>query len=348
MVIAGVVHLSTVALAAGSIWLIINGIFLARVFGVLGLMVAFSLRPRLGRFRRDEWSLGRAEAPRLYDLADRVADELGVAHADMIRVTPDYNATFGKRGLRRRTVLTIGLALWEVLSPQERVALLGHEFGHSSNGDSRRSLWLHSASAALVHWYKVTHPSRIVSAGSDLISTLASITAAALLFIPHKITSLILLSLHRLTLRSGQRAEYLADDLAARVASSAATRSMLEALALHESVETLLQRQTALHQKGGFYRALNQESDVDLWQELRDYIASVPQTERLRRLRVSALRMSSIDTTHPPTHLRIAMMDVRKPREAAIVMDEADIDAISAELSTARNQAARAVLTLRH
>lgn len=348
MVIAGVVHLCTVALVAGSVWLVVNGIFVARVLGVLGLAVAFSLRPRLGRFRRDEWSLSRAEAPHLYALADRVAAGLGVAPAAMIRVTPEFNANFGRCGLRRRAVLTIGLALWEVLSPQERIALLGHEFGHARNGDSRRGLWLHSASTALGHWYAMTHPSRIMGAGSDLVSTVASVIAAVLLFIPHMMTSLVLFSLHRLTLRSGQRAEYLADDLAARVASSSATRSMLEALALHESVETLFQRQTALHQKGGFYRALNQESDFDLWRELRDHIASVPRTERLRRMRISALRMSSIDTTHPPTHLRIAMMDAREPREAAITMTEADVDAVSAELSAARHRAARAVLTLRY
>ncbi|MBO3752974.1 M48 family metalloprotease [Streptosporangiaceae bacterium NEAU-GS5] len=346
VVIAGGVHLSTLALAAGSVWLLINGVFLTWFLGVLGLAITFLIRPRLGRFRTDEWSLSRADAPGLYGLADRVADELGAPRADMIRITPDYNAAFDKSGLRRRNVLTIGLALWEVLTPQARVALLGHELGHARNGDNRRGLWLHSATEALLRWYAHTHPSTILAMGWDSVSMLGCVAIAALLFIPNKLTGWILLALHRLTLRSGQRAEYLADDLAAGVASSAAAKSMLEALVLNGSAETLLRRQTARHQKEGFYRASRQESAFDLWQELRDYIASVPEVERLRRRRVSALRMSSVDTTHPPTHLRIQMMDVRKPREAVITLSGSEDEAIAAELSAARARVARALLTL--
>ncbi|GIH72465.1 M48 family metallopeptidase [Sphaerimonospora thailandensis] len=346
MVIAGAVHLSTVALAAGSVWLLINGAFAGRILGVMGLAIAFLLRPRLGWFRQDMWSLSRTEAPHLYGLADRVAAELGVAPPDLIRVTPDFNASFGKVGLRRRSVLTIGLAVWEVLTPQERVALLGHEFGHSRNGDSRRGVLLQAALEALGHWYAMTHPRRILAGGSGPLSTIAAMIAAALLLVPNILTALTLFALHRLTLRNGQRAEYLADDLAAQVASSAAARSMLEALVLAESVKTVLQRQTARHQMGGFQRANGQEADYDLWRELRDHIATVPETERLRRLRISALRMSSVDTTHPPTHLRIQMMAVRKPRQAAITLREPETDAITAELSGARSQAAQAVLTL--
>ncbi len=345
MLLAGVVHLISAAIAVGSVWLLIVGPLVPRILGVIGLMVTVLNRPRLGRYRQDTWSLSRAEAPHLYGLADRIAAELAVRPVDLIRVTPYYDTHYGRFGLRRRSVLTIGLALWEVLNPQERVALLAHDFGHDRNGDSRRGLWLHSASATLAHWHSMTRAGEIIPVGSYFLTIIAHVIARVLLFIPNKLTELSLFLLYRLTLRSGQRAEYLADDLAARVASSAATRSMLEALVLGQSVEILFQRQTALHQKGGFRPTLHQESDVDLWQELREHIRSIPATERLRQLRISALRMSAVDTTHPPTHLRIQMMNARRPREAAIVLDAQENAAITAELAPLRTQAAQAVLT---
>ncbi|WP_214104489.1 M48 family metallopeptidase [Acrocarpospora catenulata] len=247
MTVAGAVHLTTVVLATGSVWLLVTGTFLIRFLGVVGLATAVLLRPRVGRLRRDEWSLNRTEAPHLYGIADRVAAELGVQPIELIRATPEFNASYGKIGLRQRSVLTLGLALWEVLTPQERIALLGHEFGHALNGDTRRGLWLHSASEALTSWYEFTQPDRTSTTGSDLFTMFGHAAAKLLLIIPHKLTGLILLLLHRCTLRTGQRAEYLADDLAARVASSAATRSMLEALVLDESVKHLFQRQTTIH-----------------------------------------------------------------------------------------------------
>jgi Zn-dependent protease with chaperone function len=346
MTIAGAVHLTTVVLTAGSVWLLVTGTFLIRFLGVVGLATAVLLRPRLGRFRRDNWSLNRTEAPQLYNIADRVAAELGVPPIDLIRVTPEFNAGYGKIGLRRRGVLTLGLALWEMLTPQERVALLGHEFGHALNGDARRGLWLRSASEALAHWHVLTHPSRTLTTEPDLLITIGHAAATLLLIIPHKLAGLILLLLHRYTLRTGQRAEYLADDLAARVASSAATRSMLEALVLGESVEHLFQRQRALHRQKRSSRVNSrQEDDFDLWQELREYITSIPETERLRRLRVSALHMASVDTTHPPTHLRARLIDARKPQEAAITLQESEITAVETELTAVRARATHAVLT---
>ncbi|WP_170317204.1 M48 family metallopeptidase [Acrocarpospora corrugata] len=346
MTIAGAVHLTTAVLATGSVWLLVNGTFLIRFLGVVGFATAVLLRPRLGRFRRDEWSLNRTEAPHLYGIANRVAAELGVRPVDLIRVAPEFNASYGKTGLRRRSVLTIGLALWEVLTPQERVALLGHEFGHARNGDSRRGLWLHSASEALASWYEFTRPSRTFTTESDPFTMIGNATATLLLIVPHKLTGLILLLLHRYTLRTGQRAEYLADDLAARVASSAATRSMLEALVLDKSVEHLFQRQTVIRRQTRSSRINSRRGDdFDLWQELREYITSIPETERLRRLRVSALHMASVDTTHPPTHLRIRLADERPPQEAAITLRETEIAAVETELTAVRARAAHAVLT---
>ncbi|MFF4648619.1 M48 family metalloprotease [Streptomyces sp. NPDC001380] len=290
--------------------------------------------------------MSRAEAPRLHALADRVAAALQEPPVHLVRVTPEFNASYGRVGLRRRGVLTIGLALWEVLTPQERIALLGHEFGHAVNGDARRGLWLHSAVVTLGHWYETTRPVRTPAGRSDALLQLGEGIAGLLMLVPHTLAGLLLRLLDRLTLRTGQHAEYLADDLAARVGSSTATRSMLEALVLHDSVEALFRRQAAVRRTGAASRTLpGAADDSGLWDELREYIASVPGTERTRRIRVSALRMGSVDSTHPPTHLRIRLCEARGPREAALTADAAETAAVEAELAPLRARAARAVFS---
>ncbi|WP_405143330.1 M48 family metalloprotease [Sphaerisporangium sp. NBC_01403] len=345
MVLAGSVHLVTAALTGCSIWLLITGNLVTRSLGAVGFATAVLLRPRLGRFRPDEWSLSRAEAPHLYDLADRVAAELGAPPIDLIRVTPGFNASYGKAGPRRRGILTIGMALWELLTPQERIALLGHELGHAVNGDARRGLWLSSAVKALTHWHEFTRPGSVTTGGEGLLFLAGGWIAKALLVLPNKLAELMLRLLIRFTLRVGQRAEYLADDLAARAGSSAATRSMLETLVLGDSVDTFFQRRAVTHRGKRSPRADSRgPDDFGLWQELREHIASIPEIERTRRLRVSALRMTSVDTTHPPTHLRVRRISARKPEEAAITLDEAETASTEAELAAVRARVARVVL----
>lgn len=346
MTVAGSVHLVTVALFGASLWLLVAGNAVTAVLGAIGLVVAVMLRPRLGRLRADEWVVSRAQAPNLHALADRVATEVGAPQAHLIRVTPQFNASYGRVGLRRRSILTLGLALWEVLTPQERIALLGHEFGHAVNGDTRRGLWLGSALVTLSHWCELTRPTRTAAADADMLFLIAGWIAHALMVPPHMLARLALRLLDRLSLRTGQRAEYLADDLAARVGSSAAAQSMLGTLVLGESVEALFRRQAALRRKRRRSRAgADEPDDFGLWQELREYITSVPGTERTRRLRLSELRMSAVDTSHPPTHLRVRLVDARTPREAAISADAAETAAIEAELADSRARAARDVFS---
>ncbi|WP_063795892.1 M48 family metallopeptidase [Streptacidiphilus griseoplanus] len=338
MGIAALVHLSTVVVTGVSLWWLVTGSMFLRVLGVPGLALAALLRPRLGRVRRrDEWSLTRAEAPALYGLADRVASASGAPPVHLIRATGEFNASYGRVGLRRRRVLTLGLPLWEILAPQERIALLAHEFGHAVNGDSRRGLWLGSAVRALVEWYRLTRPDGGATAGPGLVMLIAGWVANAVMLVVHKSVEAVLLILHRCTLRTGQRAEYLADLLAVRVASASATRTLLESMLLGESVEAFFHRKRLAPQAGRTAgEASRRARDAEFWQELRAYLDSVPEAERLRRLRVSALRMGSVDSTHPPTHLRVALVETRGAHEAAVVADEAETAALEVELAGRR------------
>ncbi|RCG30194.1 peptidase, M48 family protein [Sphaerisporangium album] len=345
MAVAGSVHLVTAAFTVGSIGLLTTGNLLMVPVAAIGLGIAFVTRPRLGRLDPDGSPLSRSEAPHLYALADRIAAELGAPPAELIEVTPGFGTSYTRVGLRRHGVLTIGLALWEVLTPEERVASLAHELGHAVNGDPRRNLWFHSAVEALTHWHRASAPGPVEESGAGLVFMVMDWVAKLVMRGVHHLTGLLLRLMLRLTLAPGHRAEYRADEMAARVASSTATRSMLQTLVLGDSVETVFRRRSAVQQGRRSTRATSRdEADASLWRELREYVTSIPEAERLRRLRLSARRMTSTDRTHPPTHLRLQLVSARPPAEAALTLGETEAAAIERELETARVQTARAVL----
>ncbi|MER7131416.1 M48 family metallopeptidase [Streptosporangium saharense] len=320
MAVAGMVHLITAAVAVGSGWLLVVGPLPVKAVGVAGLVAALFSLPRPYRVRPDEWSPSRTEAPHLYGLADRIAAELGVAPVGIIRFVPALNASFDRVGFRRRGVLNVSLPLWEVLAPQERVALFGHELGHAVRGDIRRSLWFVSAYEAVYRWYGFTDPS-----------------TRALLTVPHLLTKLLLLMLYRPVERVSQRAEYRADDLSVKVASSAAALSLMGISTLGADMAALLRRRTA-----GF----DPEEGAALWRELRECVASVPESERLRRLRVSALRPPSEFSFYPPVHLRVRLAGERGVERGSVDFPEREVAAVEAELAAVRDRMAQAVLTV--
>lgn len=324
MAVAGMAHLTLAAMVVGSGWLLVIGPLPVKAVGVAGLVAVFFSLPRPRRVRPDEWSPSRTEAPHLYGLADRIAAELGVAPVGIIRFVPNLNASFDRVGFRRRGVLNVSLPLWEVLAPQERVALFGHELGHAVRGDIRRSLWFVSAYEAVYRWYGFTDPS-----------------TRALLTVPHLFTRLLLLMLYGPMKRVSQRAEYRADDLSVRVASSAATLSLIGISTLGVHMAALLQRRTAASRAG-----YDPEDGAALWRELRECVASVPESERLRQLRVSALRPPSEFSFYPPVHLRVRLAGERGVERGSIDFPEREVAAVEAELAVVRDRMAQAVLTV--
>ncbi|KDN85748.1 hypothetical protein KCH_24060 [Kitasatospora cheerisanensis KCTC 2395] len=248
--LAGVVHLVSLTVLLLGLGLV-TGLLLpgwpGRILGVIALAVAFQLRPRLGRPARDGL-LPRAAAPTLYELVDRVCEAAGAPKVDTIVVDGDWNASFAVLGLRRRRQLTIGLPLWTVLSPQQRVAVLAHEIGHCVNGDNRRGLWTGSALNALVAWYRLTLPdwTRSRSGSLGLIVMIADALANRVLWVLNRTVRALVLLMNRLWLRSGQAAEYRADLLAVRLTSVADTRGTLTALLHRPTFETVLHRQRAV------------------------------------------------------------------------------------------------------
>jgi Zn-dependent protease with chaperone function len=343
VVVAAVVHLLTLAVLAGSLWLLVFGYALLKVVGAAGLGLTWLLRPRLGSWRADASVLPREQAPALHALADRVAEELNTRRPDRIRITGAYNAFYGVRGIRRRVELSLGLPLWAALTEQERIALLGHELGHGANGDQRRGPWLYTALRTLEAWHALMMP----EAGSGF-----QVRGSRKRLLDGLITWLLLWcavpvrllhgALYRLTSLSSQRAEYLADEMAARVASSQAAGAMLGKLMLKDSASTRLAQQRAAMRN----RRLAKGADpvAEFWTGLAEYLDSVPAGERERRARLSAHGMTAVDTSHPPTHLRIRLRTQRPQRPATVVVDQDQWVAIHQELAPARRRVAQELL----
>jgi Zn-dependent protease with chaperone function len=344
--LAGLVHLVTLGVGVTGVVLLVGTGWPAHVVGVVLVGLSVLLRPRLGpgrRVRRRLLTVRRADAPALYGVADRVAAELGTAAPALIVIDGSYNASYRREGLRRRVVLTLGLPLWETLDPGQRLALLAHELGHGANGDARSGLWIGSAISSLEEWYRVFRPgaapgvNRRMQYGARVsrasgFAAIGEMIAMVVMGVFAELTILVNRLLTRLTLLSGRRAEYRADAMAARIAGPEAAARMLSALALGSAAEQVAhRRELASTPKKGAPRP-------DFWSDLREYVASIPPSERDRRLRVCELDDSAVDTSHPPTHLRLAYVRQLPAAEPSIALTEDELSSIDAELAATRRK----------
>lgn len=326
-------------LAAGA--LIIAG-WHTRILPILGfvlLAVVAALLPRPGRLPRHAPVLHRADAPRLFELIDEVAAAVGTTGVHAVVVDAAHNAGVSAYGIRGRRVMCLGVPLWEVLSPQERVALLGHELGHFANGDVRSAFVTHGALRTLAHWYSFLVPHPAVS--------LAHLCANALVFLPRWAVYGLFVLLDALTMQASQRAEYLADAGAARAGSTAAAVTMLDRLLIGDAVEAHLRHESMAATRadsGSRGREAREAIERELWEGLAARIGSIPETEYERRRRVSARRGHSVDDTHPPTHLRRRCLAAAEPQPARVVCDASRTQSIAAELAPVRAWLARGLI----
>ncbi|MGI5447513.1 M48 family metallopeptidase [Streptomyces sp. CA-243310] len=303
------------------------------------LAVVAALLPRPGRLPRYAPVLHRADAPRLFELIDEVAAAVGTTGVHAVVVDAAHNAGVSAYGIRGRRVMYLGVTLWEVLSPQERVALLGHELGHFANGDVRSAFLTHGALRTLAHWYSFLVPHPAV--------TLVYLWVNAMVFLPRWAVYGLFVVLDGLTMRASQRAEYLADSGAARAGSTAAAVTMLDRLLIGDAVETHLRLESMAATRadsGSRSREAREAIERELWEGLAARIGSIPETEYERRRRVSARRGHSVDDTHPPTHLRRRCLAAADPQPAKVVCDASRTQSIAAELAPARAELARRLI----
>jgi len=100
--------------------------------------------------------------PELFDTMKQVTDALGSKEIDAVYLSSDFNAFYtrafvkGSFGLKR--VLCIGLPLFYILEPQERIALIAHEIAHGVNKDVARGIYVGTALNTLRTWYQIIAP----------------------------------------------------------------------------------------------------------------------------------------------------------------------------------------------
>ncbi|WP_331769550.1 M48 family metallopeptidase (plasmid) [Embleya sp. NBC_00888] len=333
------VHGITLGLAVGGLLLVVLGwsTGVQPVLGVVLLLAALTLRPRLGALDKNVSALYRADAPQLFALIDEVAAATDTTGVHVVEVDADVNASVRTFGLRQRRVLRLGLGLWEILTPRQRVALLGHELAHYANGDSRHGLVVGNALRSLDGWRYLLAPS-----GKRGPAGLVDIV----LFPPRAAVHGMLTLLDHLTLRATQRAEYLADRTAARVASSAAVVELLDRLLVGGSVRTELHRRAVAANTRGRPGTRRGETvpEHTLWEDLAAHIARIPEREYERLRRVAALRGHSVDATHPPTRLRRRHALEGERFEGVVPVDERIWAAVAAELADVRAATARRII----
>ncbi|KAB8190574.1 M48 family metalloprotease [Nonomuraea phyllanthi] len=287
-VLACLVHLLAPALLITGAYLLTRLTVAGILFGLVALDLAWLLRPRPAPFPRGGQALARADAPALYALLDRIGTEVGAPPTDLVAISGDVNASFRAYGWRRRRLVEIGYPLWLLLGPQERVSLLAHEMAHSSNGDGRQGLVVGSALHSLLELRRVA---RFNWQPGDGVSQLLADCALAVVGVP--VRGLVLV-MELLLYRSSQRAEYRADELAARVGGVAATVDLLDGFTTWVVPAARFLTSGAVAAGTG-----------DLWEALRAQVAAVPASELERRRRAGRLADLRVDSTHPPTHLRI-------------------------------------------
>lgn len=335
--VAAAVHGVTVVLVAAGAWCVVGGWGgPAMVPGLLFLGLAWTLRPRLLQLPEDEFLLRRAEAPALYELLDEIARLTDTRSVDVVAVNAKLTASVTTCGVRGQRLLSLGLPMWETLPPQQRVALLGHELGHHSNGDTRRGLIVGTAFRTLTTWRYYLYPIPDPSLLGAILNLLG--------VVPRLLIQGVLTLLDQLTAHAGMRAEYLADSVAARAGSTEAAVGLVDHVLAADSATIALRREVngSRSRRHGSRQA--EENADGLWERLAAHMESIPEQEYERLRRVGARRGHSIDSSHPPTHLRRECLLASLPTRALVVTENGREQRIAAELAEARKQVARQVM----
>ncbi|GAB2856089.1 M48 family metalloprotease [Lentzea nigeriaca] len=295
-------------------WLLATGSWLV---GSLLLVLAFLLRPRLGRLPGKNYRLRREQAPTLFGLIDRVAAAAGTPVPEIVTISSEYNASTYRAGFRRTTGLDIGTFLFATLSPQQRVALLAHELGHQVNGDPARLLLVQPALTTfgtLANMFGAYENIREVVFGGK-----SMVPLRFLMFVIGQVFLVVQVALSVLAFRDHQRAEYLADGVAVDVAGSAATASLMDRLALGSQIIRLLA-----------YRA-NTKGPADWPALVADFHAA--RQEQIGAYRQLTLRESTLWDSHPPSGLRARIVEAWPQQAPAFVLSEQESARIDGELA---------------
>ncbi|WP_407110621.1 M48 family metallopeptidase [Streptomyces sp. DSM 116494] len=327
MAVSALVHLMTGALMVAGVLLIVLGweTIVQPGLGLLLICLAAQLRPTHVKVDKERL-LRRADAPRLFALLDEIAGSLGTRGFDAVQLTQDFSISAVPSGLRGRR-LDIGLALWETLPPQQRIACVAHELGHFTARDIRHHLIVRTV-LPLAHGGAVPSDNVGTLREQTLATSVTSRRAddmahAAARFrvnsaLAHGGLRLVIWPQRQLArLADGLAAsmaeeiEFRADGLAARVASTEAAVQALEHRGLSGVVTTELRR---LAVEARTFRRTN--AAEGLWRKLAAHVANVSARQALRDL----------------ARVRIDLLGEAEQYPATVTLDRTAAEALEREL----------------
>ncbi len=301
--------------------------------GLLLICLAVELRPHRDKVA-EERLLRQADAPRLFALLDEIAESLGTQGFDTVQLTQDFAISAVPFGLRRRR-LDIGLALWETLTPQQRIACLAHELAQFTTGDVRHNLMVRTVLPLLHGGAAPSDNSGTLReqalAASPVSRRADEVTQAAARFRvdsalsrwgiwlvtwPQKQMARLV---QGLAASVAEEAEFRSDGLAARVASTEAAVQALECRGLSGVVTAELHRLAVEARTFGRTNAAE-----GLWRKLAAYAANV----------------SGREFPHDVVQVRIDMLSEAEQYPAMVTLDRAAAGTVEQELEPAKRAVA--------
>ncbi|MFC3742837.1 M48 family metalloprotease [Paractinoplanes deccanensis] len=323
--LSAAIVLATLAAVAGGLWLIVaGGPFWPVVFGLVLLGLAWAVRPRFARLRpllKTSYRVDPAKAPVLHALIERIAAALGTPRPDIVLFTFGWNAGVVVTGPRPRRVLVVGVQLLLALRAEELVAVLGHELGHLAYADNRRLLLTMPARLTFGRLSELVRP-RVSAAdlgpSLQLIGLLAwQLTGGLLswlLFAAH-------LAVNSVAARDDRTVELRADEMAARAAGTGAALRAVDALATLPVLTEYVQHHVPKGEAAATWRRM---------------LRSVRERESARasaRRQLSIRANASLFASHPAPGRRYQWLDGRPRVEAAVVVAEAEAEALEREIA---------------
>ncbi|KRF43781.1 M48 family metalloprotease [Paenibacillus sp. Soil787] len=258
------------------------------------MVIAWITRPKPNKLPHPP--LAREHYPNLYKMTDEISSVLNADKVYGIIIDEKFNASFTQIGWKQKKILRLGLPLLFVLNKDELVALISHEIAHGITGDLNRGLWVGSAINTLSSWFQITNPDKIFDT-QYRSGAFFMIFANIILLLVSKILYLLLYLLCHLNWRDSQRAEYLADQFAAKTAGKAAILSLLNKLHLQNLFEfTIL-------------KVINTKREGHFFEDFVEQVLTIPGKELERIKRTELLDNSFLDATHPPTGNRITYIN---------------------------------------
>lgn len=274
---------------------------------LLILLLAWLSRPRPHLFPKKAILLNADEHPTTMKIFETVAEKMGVEKGIQFALSPYYEAYTSEYGWRRGRIVVIGYPLLFACTPGELTALLAHELAHCRNNDIRRSALVSHAQRILLNWCHFLDPIRDEDDEYhfSFIATFSRWIMRLLFWFPYRLLAVLI----HLYWNQSQRAEYEADRMAAQLAGSRNLISLLQITHMNDVVEPLIARHSL------------QKQNMTLGQHLHETFSKLPEKEKMRILRILERSQQSMDTTHPATHMRIAMLLLKDAPPAYQISD---------------------------